>query len=65
MRRAAFEGTRAAVTAVHCLHCGARYDTDLPVSAVLRIRRCSHCGHAALEPVREGEPVEPEPPAAA
>jgi hypothetical protein len=54
------------VTAVHCLHCGARYETDLPVSAVVRIRRCSQCGHAALEPVREAEtPAQPEPPAAA
>jgi DNA-directed RNA polymerase subunit RPC12/RpoP len=61
---AAPQGTRPAVTAVHCLHCGARYETDLPLSAVLRIRRCSHCGHAALEPVVE-EPAHPEPPPAA
>jgi hypothetical protein len=52
------------VTAVHCLHCGAYYETDLPVSAVMRIRRCSQCGHATLEPVHEA-PAEPEPPAAA
>ena len=64
MRLRAAGGTPGAVTAVHCLHCGARYETDLPVSAVLRIRRCSQCGHATLGPERQ-ETAEPEPPAAA
>jgi hypothetical protein len=36
------------VVVVRCQHCGARYDTDLPVSAIERIRRCSSCGHPAL-----------------
>jgi hypothetical protein len=36
------------VVAVLCQHCGARYDTDLPVSAIERIRRCSSCGYPAL-----------------
>jgi hypothetical protein len=31
------------------------YDTELPVRAVERIRRCSRCGHATLVPVPEGE----------
>jgi DNA-directed RNA polymerase subunit RPC12/RpoP len=43
------------VVAVHCLHCGARYETDLPVQAVERIRRCARCGRATLVPEREGE----------
>jgi hypothetical protein len=37
------------VVRVHCPNCGACYDTDLPVKAVRRIRRCSRCGFAALE----------------
>jgi rubredoxin len=36
------------VVAVRCQHCGARYDTDLPVRAIERIRRCSRCGYPAL-----------------
>jgi hypothetical protein len=53
-------GTRRSVVAVRCQHCGARYDTDLPVRAIERIRRCSRCGYPALVPVREGdeEPAE-------
>jgi hypothetical protein len=39
------------VTAVRCLYCGARFDTDLPASAVERIRRCAECGRLSLEPV--------------
>jgi hypothetical protein len=31
------------------------YDTDLPVRAIERIRRCSRCGHATLVPVSTGE----------
>jgi hypothetical protein len=31
---------------------------------VLRVRRCSQCGHATLEPVPD-ESAQPEPPAAA
>jgi uncharacterized Zn finger protein len=49
---------------VRCQHCGARYETDLPVRAIERVRRCSHCGHVALVPVKEGEqeraPAEPQ-----
>jgi NAD-dependent SIR2 family protein deacetylase len=41
------------VVAVHCQHCGARYETDLPVRAIERIRRCSRCGYPALEPDEE------------
>jgi rRNA maturation protein Nop10 len=44
---------------VRCQHCGARYDTDLPVRAVERIRRCSRCGYPALETVPEGGEEEP------
>jgi hypothetical protein len=43
------------VVAVHCQHCGARYETDLPVRAIERIRRCSRCGYPALEPDEEAE----------
>jgi rRNA maturation protein Nop10 len=48
------------VVLVRCQHCGARYDTDVPVRAVERIRRCSRCGYPALETVPEGgdEPAE-------
>jgi hypothetical protein len=49
------------VVAVRCTHCGARYDTDLPVRALERVRRCSCCGRVALVPAREGD----EPHAAA
>jgi predicted nucleic acid-binding Zn-ribbon protein len=52
------------VVAVRCLHCGARYDTELPVRAIERIRRCSRCGRATLVAVRadeeQREPVEAE-----
>lgn len=41
---------------VRCEHCGARYETDLPVRAVERIRRCSRCGFPALATVPEGGP---------
>jgi rRNA maturation protein Nop10 len=43
------------MVAVRCQHCGAVYDTDLPVRAVERIRRCSHCGRATLVAVPEVE----------
>jgi len=49
-------GTRRCVVLVRCEHCGARYETDLPVRAVERIRRCSRCGFPALETVGDGEP---------
>jgi hypothetical protein len=45
------------VVVVRCEHCGARYETDLPVRAVERIRRCSRCGCAALEIL--AEPADP------
>ena len=48
------------MVAVRCEHCGARYDTDLPVRAIERIRRCSRCGYATLVPMGEGEDA-PEP----
>ena len=51
-------GTRRSVVLVRCEHCGARYETDLPVRAVERIRRCSRCGFPALEPQGEPEPAE-------
>jgi DNA-directed RNA polymerase subunit RPC12/RpoP len=43
------------VVAVRCEHCGFTYDTDLPVRAVERIRRCSRCGHSSLVAVPAGE----------
>jgi len=48
------------VVAVRCQHCGARYETDLPVRAIERIRRCSRCGYPALVPDEEAdqEPAE-------
>jgi hypothetical protein len=46
------------VVLVRCEHCGARYETDLPVRAVERIRRCSRCGFPALETEPEREPAE-------
>jgi hypothetical protein len=49
------------MVAVVCQHCGARYETELPVEAVERIRRCSQCGRPALALVF----VAPEPPDAA
>ena len=53
-------GTRRCVVTVRCQHCGARYDTDLPIRAIERIRRCSRCGYPALDPAPEGqeEPAE-------
>jgi hypothetical protein len=43
------------VVVVRCQHCGARYDTDLPVSAIERIRRCSSCGYPALVADDDGD----------
>jgi NAD-dependent SIR2 family protein deacetylase len=48
------------VVAVRCQHCGARYDTELPVRAIERIRRCSSCGHPALIADDQAPPA-PEP----
>jgi NAD-dependent SIR2 family protein deacetylase len=53
------------VVTVRCTHCGARYDTDLPVRAIERVRRCSRCGHVGLVSAGEGAdppaPANPEP----
>jgi hypothetical protein len=55
-------GTGRSVVVVLCEHCGARYETELPVRAIERIRRCSRCGCAALATVPEGdEEPAPEP----
>jgi hypothetical protein len=43
------------VVAVHCQHCGAHYETELPLRAIERIRRCSRCGHPALVPVTDDD----------
>jgi DNA-directed RNA polymerase subunit RPC12/RpoP len=48
------------MVAVRCQHCGFSYETDLPLRAVERIRRCSRCGHPSLVAVAAGED-EPAP----
>lgn len=50
---------------VHCRKCGARYETALPVSGVLRVGRCKVCNRIALEIDDEAQPIpdegQPEP----
>jgi ribosomal protein L37E len=42
---------KSVVVWVECQGCGERYETDLPIAAVLRVRRCRVCGRQALEPL--------------
>jgi DNA-directed RNA polymerase subunit RPC12/RpoP len=40
---------------VRCQHCGYTLETELPVRAIERIRRCARCGHSSLVAVQPDE----------